>query len=184
MSDHIELKDEFIFFGSEDVFRGLVEAIFVELGRRNPVFRSWFHSGNVLMVGPVESPYFIKLKEIYPFCKVTLLAKTENEAIKRLWECLVNHYGWKSKKTISVEKIDSASRIPSNLTGKELEILHSLCRAWESSKKEMSNKDIADLCKTELSTVNSHLNSIYKKLDVHSKRDAIRKGIDLGVLTI
>jgi DNA-binding NarL/FixJ family response regulator len=57
-----------------------------------------------------------------------------------------------------------------NLTDRELEVLKYLVNG-------MSYKLVADKCFVTLDTVRSHVKSIYKKLQVHSKSEAVTKAI-------
>ena len=57
-----------------------------------------------------------------------------------------------------------------NLSKRELDVLDCLL-------KGDSYKMIADACSINIGTVNSHINSIYKKLNVHSKSGVVIKAI-------
>ncbi len=57
-----------------------------------------------------------------------------------------------------------------NLTEREKEILHYLV-------KGMSYKMVADTCFISIETVNVHIKNIYKKLQVHSKSEAVAKAL-------
>ena len=57
-----------------------------------------------------------------------------------------------------------------NLSKRELDVLDCLL-------KGDSYKMIADACSINIGTVNSHINSIYKKLNVHSKSEVVIKTI-------
>jgi DNA-binding NarL/FixJ family response regulator len=57
-----------------------------------------------------------------------------------------------------------------NLTDREMEILRYLVDG-------MSYKTIADKCFVSIDTVSSHVKNIYKKLQVHSKSEAVAKAI-------
>ncbi len=57
-----------------------------------------------------------------------------------------------------------------NLTEREKEILHCLV-------KGMSYKMVADTCFISIETVNVHIKNIYKKLQVHSKSEAVAKAL-------
>lgn len=57
-----------------------------------------------------------------------------------------------------------------NLTDREKEILSCLVEG-------MSYKLIADECTISIDTVNAHIKNIYKKLQVHSKSEAVAKAI-------
>jgi DNA-binding NarL/FixJ family response regulator len=70
----------------------------------------------------------------------------------------------------STEKIDSF-----HLTDREKEILSCLV-------KGMSYKLVADSCCISKDTVNAHIGNIYKKLNVHSKSEAVVKAIRRNIL--
>jgi LuxR family maltose regulon positive regulatory protein len=61
------------------------------------------------------------------------------------------------------------------LTERELEVLGLLAT-------RMSNPEIADLLCIAVSTVRSHCKSIYGKLDVHRRWDAVERGRELGLI--
>jgi LuxR family maltose regulon positive regulatory protein len=61
------------------------------------------------------------------------------------------------------------------LTERELEVLGLLATG-------MSNPEIADLLCIAVSTVRSHCKSIYGKLDVHRRWDAVERGRELGLI--
>lgn len=63
------------------------------------------------------------------------------------------------------------------LTPRELEVLK-----WYVAGKR-HHKDIAREMGLSHTTVGSHVSSIYKKLGVHHKQDAIERARDLGVLS-
>ncbi|HET9744470.1 MAG TPA: response regulator transcription factor [Chitinophagaceae bacterium] len=65
---------------------------------------------------------------------------------------------------------DAGSRESFDLSAREKEIL--LCLV-----KGMSYKMIADTCFISIETVNVHIKNIYKKLQVHSKSEAVVKAI-------
>ena len=68
------------------------------------------------------------------------------------------------------EKSTSVKPINFNLSDREKEVLSSLVEG-------MSYKMIADACFISLDTVRSHIKSIYEKLHVHSKGEAVAKAI-------
>ena len=68
------------------------------------------------------------------------------------------------------QKSADSSKNPFMLTGREIEILSML-------SKGMSYKMIADTCFISADTVNGHIKNIYKKLQVHSKGEAVAKAI-------
>jgi DNA-binding NarL/FixJ family response regulator len=57
-----------------------------------------------------------------------------------------------------------------NLTDREIEVLKYLVDG-------MSYKAVADKCFVSLDTISSHVKNIYKKLQVHSKSEAVSKAI-------
>jgi len=61
------------------------------------------------------------------------------------------------------------------LTDREKEILANLV-------KGMSYKLIADTCFISAETVNAHIKNIYKKLQVHSKGEAVAKAIRKNIV--
>jgi len=62
-----------------------------------------------------------------------------------------------------------------SLSMRELEVLRLLTT-------HLSSTDIAQELIISVNTVRSHIKSIYGKLDVHSRRDAIKRGQELGLL--
>ena len=68
------------------------------------------------------------------------------------------------------EKSASVKPVNFNLSEREKEVLTSLVEG-------MSYKMIADACFISLDTVRSHIKSIYEKLHVHSKGEAVAKAI-------
>ena len=69
-----------------------------------------------------------------------------------------------------VQQSPSAKQISFDISDREKEILSSLVEG-------MSYKMIADACFISLDTVRSHIKSIYEKLHVHSKGEAVAKAI-------
>ncbi|MGH2553213.1 MAG: response regulator [Chitinophagaceae bacterium] len=69
-----------------------------------------------------------------------------------------------------VQQSPSAKHVSFDLSGREKEILTCLVEG-------MSYKMIADSCFISLDTVRSHIKSIYEKLHVHSKGEAVAKAI-------
>jgi LuxR family maltose regulon positive regulatory protein len=74
----------------------------------------------------------------------------------------------------------SADREPSQplidpLSEREMEVLHLLARG-------LSNPEIAQELVIAVSTVRSHLKSIYSKLNVHRRWDAVQRGKELGLI--
>ena len=68
------------------------------------------------------------------------------------------------------QRPESTSRESFDLTDREKEILFCLV-------KGMSYKMVADNCFISIETVNVHIRNIYKKLQVHSKSEAVIKAI-------
>ena len=48
--------------------------------------------------------------------------------------------------------------------------------------RRLSNKEIAGRLHVSLATVKSHALRIYQKLDVHGRRQAVERGVALGIL--
>ena len=69
----------------------------------------------------------------------------------------------------------SAQPLVEPLSERELEVLHLLATG-------MSNPEIADQLFIATSTVRSHLKSIYGKLNVHKRWDAVHRAEELGLI--
>mgnify|MGYP002382003261 CR=1 FL=1 len=63
------------------------------------------------------------------------------------------------------------------LTARELEVLRLLAEG-------LSNKEIAAALSISENTVESHLRSVYGKLDVRSRTEALRRATEWGILTV
>jgi LuxR family maltose regulon positive regulatory protein len=61
------------------------------------------------------------------------------------------------------------------LTGRERDVLRLLAAG-------QSNPEIARSLYVELNTVKTHVKSLYGKLGVHSRMDAVRRARELGLL--
>jgi DNA-binding NarL/FixJ family response regulator len=77
-----------------------------------------------------------------------------------------------ASKVLKMFKSNTSDHLPVeyNLTDREKEILKCLVEG-------MSYKMIADTCFISMDTVNGHIKNIYKKLQVHSKSEAVVKAI-------
>lgn len=66
-----------------------------------------------------------------------------------------------------------------NKTGKQIDYDSLLTdkefKIWESLAKGMTNKEIANEMFIELSTVKTHINSLYRRLNVSNRKEAIRR---------
>jgi LuxR family maltose regulon positive regulatory protein len=69
----------------------------------------------------------------------------------------------------------ATSLLPEPLTERETEVLRLLTT-------HLSSTEIAQEFVVAASTVRSHIKSIYRKLDVHTRADAVRRARDLGLL--
>ena len=73
-----------------------------------------------------------------------------------------------SKYKRPVKETDNAQNLLQNLTSKELAILRLITEG-------KSNKEIADINFVEVSTIKTHINNIYAKLDIQNRREAVVK---------
>ncbi len=69
------------------------------------------------------------------------------------------------------------SAADNRLTPREREILEYLADGW-------SNSEIADRLELSLRTVKFHLESLFRKLGVKRRTEAVREGWRLGLLTV
>jgi DNA-binding CsgD family transcriptional regulator len=67
-------------------------------------------------------------------------------------------------------------RAPSRLTAREIAVLRFLALA-------RTDQEIADALFISRRTVNGHVARILAKLEVHTRREAVERGYELGVLT-
>ena len=83
------------------------------------------------------------------------------------------------RKTEEIKKIVNESYVLSNpdidLTSRELEILHIISKGY-------SNQEIADKLFVSLSTVKTHINNIYSKLNVKRRTQAVSKAKELNII--
>ncbi len=78
---------------------------------------------------------------------------------------------------IAAQDTNSATGQPSGLTERELEVLGYIADG-------MANKQIADFLKISPNTVKYHLASIYEKLGVSNRAEAVTRGIQSGWLIV
>jgi len=75
-----------------------------------------------------------------------------------------------------LRQIGSADSAPDSLTPSEIKIMALL-------GKGKSNKEIANELKCSVKTVKNHLNSIFQKLDVSNRTEAVVKAIEKGLIS-
>jgi DNA-binding NarL/FixJ family response regulator len=85
---------------------------------------------------------------------------------------LIRHYV-----VISNSKINSGPDIPVSLTAREMEVLHLLADG-------LANKQISMELEISEHTVKFHVSSIYQKLNVSNRAEAVRIGIQHGLIMI
>jgi LuxR family maltose regulon positive regulatory protein len=71
--------------------------------------------------------------------------------------------------------VPTQSELPEPLTNRELEVL-------ELMHKRLRSKEIAESLFVSTGTVKHHIHSIYQKLAVSSRRDAMIKAMELNLL--
>jgi DNA-binding NarL/FixJ family response regulator len=64
---------------------------------------------------------------------------------------------------------------PAGLTSRQIEVLHLIGEG-------LTNAELADRLYLSAKTVDHHVSAILTKLDVRGRRDAIRRGRELGIL--
>ncbi len=72
---------------------------------------------------------------------------------------------------------DEQDTLTDPLTGREIEILQALAQG-------LTNKEIARQFAISEHTVKYHIASIYSKLGVNNRTEAVRQGVHLGIITI
>jgi LuxR family maltose regulon positive regulatory protein len=72
-------------------------------------------------------------------------------------------------------KVDSANQPDAQLSDREIEVLQLV-------EEGLLNKEIASRLGIALSTVKNHIHSAFEKLQVETRRQAVRQAIALGVL--
>jgi LuxR family maltose regulon positive regulatory protein len=91
--------------------------------------------------------------------------------------CIAPAYVSQLLSTFDIPRITGARAqlLPEPLTDRELEVLHLLA-------ERLTNPEIAERLFISLPTVKSHTRSIYGKLGVHSRRQAVAQARELGIL--
>lgn len=87
---------------------------------------------------------------------------------------VLNKYRHQSSPPPKTQQLDTDSHA-TILTDKEQEVLQLIARGYGSP-------EVADLLKVKVSTVRSHIKSIYKKLSVHSRSEAVFEAVQLGII--
>lgn len=101
---------------------------------------------------------------VKPFILPNLLARMEAVLRRSSWQ----------KKTTKQQKVSTDKNIPS-LTAREKEIL-------SLAAKGQSNKDIAEVLVLKEVTVKSHLNNIFKKLNVTNRTQAVLLALNTDLI--
>lgn len=78
-------------------------------------------------------------------------------------------------KEINPETVDGSKALPAPLTSREYEVLRLL-------SKGLSNADCADVLSISSNTVGTHIKSIYRKLEVNSRTEALYEASSQGLL--
>lgn len=104
------------------------------------------------------------------------------EQMSPLRPLLVEHLGWGTSHTDLIRDVlrvheESAHPVPAGsvLTGRESEVLQCL-------RSSMSTAEIAASLFLSVNTVKTHQRAIYRKLAVEGRREAVRKGLDVGLI--
>ncbi|WP_081882528.1 response regulator transcription factor [Cryobacterium sp. MLB-32] len=171
-------------------------------GGNEAVLLSRVHQPQVLLIEPVDSgpPLDLIVSAVHqysPSTRVVLLASTPSEAcLQRAFEVGVWGYISKSESLAGlleyIRRVPNARRprIPLNrqlqvhhvhgqtvLSIRELDVL-------EQMAEGMSNAEIADALSIATGTVKRHLANLYRKLGVTTRIDALRRGLNLGLLQL
>ena len=76
-----------------------------------------------------------------------------------------------------IPRSDSPQPLVEPLSNRELDVLDLLAQ-------RLSNKEIADKLFISITTVKSHIQNIYGKLNVRKRREAVEKAMKIGILSI
>ena len=174
----------------------------VGAGGNEAVLLSRVHQPQVLLIEPVDSgpPLNVIVSAVHqysPSTRVVLLAATPSEAcLKHAFEVGVWGHLSKSESLMGlleyIRRVPNARRphIPVNrqsqvhrsrgqavLSIRELDVL-------EQMAEGKSNAEIADTLLIATGTVKRHLANLYRKLGVTTRIDALRRGLQLGLLQL
>ncbi|MCY7286820.1 MAG: response regulator transcription factor [Cryobacterium sp.] len=171
-------------------------------GGNDAVLLSRVHQPQVLLIEPEDSgpPLDLIVRAVHqysPATRVVLLAATPSEAcLKRAFE--VGVWGHISKSESLMELLEYIRRVPNArrpripvnrqsqvhhvqgqaiLSIRELDVL-------EQMAEGKSNAEIADALSIATGTVKRHLANLYRKLGVTTRIDALRRGLNLGLLQL
>ena len=98
--------------------------------------------------------------------------------LEQLKGLIAGRSDWKvTAKTTRRIKIQSEMRADVNLTRRETEILHFLARG-------LSYAEIAELLFVSSHTVTSHIQNIYRKLDVKSRSEAVFEAVKQNLIAL
>jgi len=117
----------------------------------------------LLMADPIVKEFIVKLNQAFDLQSEI---RNQKSSIPALHSSIINH-----KSSIS----NPQSSIPEALTPRELEVLQLMSGG-------LSNAEIARKLYLTVNTLKAHTNSIYGKLDVHSRMQAVNRGRELGIL--
>jgi LuxR family maltose regulon positive regulatory protein len=106
---------------------------------------------------------------IVPFLRAAAVQGLSEDYVSRLLEL--------TDQTIEVERIRPSVSVHDSgpLSDREMQVLRLLAA-------HLTSRDIAEELTIATSTVRSHMKNIYRKLDVHSRREAVERGQDIGLL--
>ena len=96
-----------------------------------------------------------------------------SEKIKALIQAFERHYGEDSVRAADLETSTKNSADP--LSEREAEVLQLIAQGH-------SSREIAEALVITYNTVRTHIRNIYRKLDVHSRLEAVKRGQELQVV--